>query len=122
MLFRSNKKNYTRFLILSTQGIEDPRNNKASICFETGHQPGALAEVLNIFARNAINLTKIQSVPILGKPYEYSFHADVSWGKTQDYERAIHSVLKNVSNLSILGEYPKGEMHQNGEIDRWVNV
>jgi prephenate dehydratase len=107
----SNKKNYTRFLILSKHGNPTEGTNKASICFEVGHFYGALAKVLNIFAENRINLNKIQSVPILGKPNEYTIHVDIEWENLKDYDKAIHQVLKNSSSLSILGEYNRGEIH-----------
>lgn len=106
----SNKKNYTRFLTLSKKGNPTEGTNKASLCFEVGHYHGALAKVLNIFAENRINLNKIQSVPIIGKPNEYTIHVDVEWDTPQNYERAIHLILKNASSLSILGEYVRGEI------------
>jgi prephenate dehydratase len=106
----TNKKNYTRFLILSKHGVPGEFANKASICFEVGHFYGALARVLNTFAENKINLTKIQSVPIIGKPNEYTFHVDIEWESLENYERAIHHVLKGVSSLAILGEYKRGEL------------
>ncbi len=106
----SNKKNYTRFLILAKHSPAFQNSNKASICFEVGHFHGALAKVLNTLAENEINLTKIQSLPIIGKPNEYSFHVDVEWDSIDNYERAIHMVLKNVSSLAILGEYCRGEV------------
>lgn len=107
----TNKKNYTRFLILSKHGNPTDGTNKASICFEVGHFHGALARVLNTFAENEINLTKIQSVPIIGKPNEYNFHIDIEWEKSENYDKAIHQVLKSASSLSILGEYRKGNLH-----------
>jgi len=107
----SNKKNYTRFLVLSKHGNSTEGTNKASICFEVGHFFGALARVLNTFAENEINLTKIQSVPIIGKPNEYTFHVDIEWEDPKKYDRAIHQVLKSVSSLSILGEYVRGELN-----------
>ncbi len=107
----TNKKNYTRFLILSKQGNKTKGTNKASICFEVGHFFGSLARVLNTFAENQINLTKIQSVPIIGKPNEYTFHVDIEWTKPESYDRAIHEVLKSASSLSILGEYVRGELN-----------
>ena len=106
----TNKKNYTRFVILSKHGNPTVGTNKASICFEVGHYHGALAKVLNIFAENEINLNKIQSVPILGKPNEYTIHVDLEWEKPDNYDRAIHQVLKSASSLSILGEYIRGEL------------
>ncbi len=107
----TNKKNYTRFLILSKHGNPTKGNNKASVCFEVGHFYGSLARVLNTFAENEINLTKIQSVPKIGKPNEYTFHVDIEWEKPENYDRAIHQVLKNASSLSILGEYKRGELN-----------
>ena len=106
----TNNKNYTRFLILSKHAAPNELSNKASLCFEVGHYYGALANVLNTFAQNQINLTKIQSVPIIGKPNEYTFHVDVEWDSLKKYERAIHAILKNVSSLTILGEYVRGEL------------
>lgn len=107
----TNKKNYTRFLILSKHGNPTVGTNKASVCFEVGHFYGALARVLNTFAENEINLTKIQSVPKIGKPNEYTFHVDIEWDKPDNYDKAIHQVLKSASSLSILGEYTKGNLH-----------
>jgi prephenate dehydratase len=106
----TNKRNYTRFLVLSKHGNPTAGTNKASICFEVGHYHGALARVLNIFAENEINLNKIQSVPIVGKPNEYTIHVDLEWEKPDNYDRAIHQVLKSASSLSILGEYVRGEL------------
>lgn len=107
----TNKKNYTRFLILSKHGNPTAGSNKASVCFEVGHFYGSLARVLNTFAENRINLTKIQSVPIIGKPNEYTFHVDIEWDEPENYDKAIHQVLKNASSLSILGEYKRGELN-----------
>lgn len=106
----TNNKNYTRFLILSKHAKPNELANKASLCFEVGHYYGALANVLNTFAENKINLTKIQSVPIIGKPNEYTFHIDVEWDSLNNYEKALHAILKNVSSLSVLGEYVRGEL------------
>lgn len=104
------KKNYTRFWILSKHANPTVGTNKASICFEVGHFYGALARVLNIFTEYKINLNKIQSVPILGKPNEYTIHVDIEWEDSENYDKAIHQVLKSTSSLSILGEYVRGEM------------
>ncbi len=106
----TDKRNYTRFLILSKHSAPNELSNKASLCFKVGHFYGALAKVLNTFAEHKINLTKIQSVPIIGKPNEYSFHVDIEWDSMENYEKAIHQVLKNVSSLAILGEYIRGEV------------
>lgn len=107
----TNKKNYTRFLVLSKHGNSTKGTNKASICFEVGHFHGALAKVLNTFAENKINLMKIQSVPILGKPKEYTIHVDIEWDDEKNYDKAIHQVLKSSTSLSILGEYVRGKLN-----------
>jgi len=104
----TNKKNYTRFLVLSKHIVNGAENNKATICFELGHYIGALANVLMILSDNKINLTKIQSVPIIGKPYEYIFHVDIEYDKSEFYEKALKKILRNVSSFSVLGEYKKG--------------
>ncbi|GET26348.1 prephenate dehydratase [Prolixibacter sp. NT017] len=109
----TNKKNYTRFFILSKHNNPIAGTNKASISFQCGHYYGALAKVLTIFGDNQINLTKIQSIPILGKPNEYSFHVDLEYDSEDNYERAIHLVLRNVSSLAIMGEYRKGDIELN---------
>ncbi|MDR0558584.1 MAG: prephenate dehydratase [Prevotellaceae bacterium] len=104
------KQNYTRFVALSKNPQPATDCNKASISFEVRHQPGSLAETLAIFARHSVNLTKIQSIPILGQPYQYAFHLDLEWINTDNYNASIAEVLRHVSGLSIYGEYKKGEM------------
>lgn len=102
------KKNYTRFLILSTEAHENTQANKASLCFEVAHREGALAEVLCLLAKHHINLTKIQSIPILGRPYQYWFYIDIEWENSNAYKKALHDILRTVTSLSILGEYSNG--------------
>jgi prephenate dehydratase len=104
------KKNYTRFIILSKNHHSVSDSNKASLSFQVRHQPGSLAEALSIFARNDVNVSKIQSVPILGQPYRYSFHVDVEWDNSANYDASISEIIRHVSGLSIYGEYKKGEL------------
>lgn len=105
----TDKRNYTRFLILSKRSIMNENSNKASLSFKVGHFHGALAQVLNTFAFYKINLTKIQSIPVIARPNEYSIFVDIEWDLMENYDKAIHQVLKNVSSLAILGEYERGE-------------
>lgn len=105
----SNKKNYTRFLILANKPIENAEINKASLSFQVGNAVGALAEVLNIFAENKINLSKIQSMPVLGKRNEYNFYVDIEWKNQANYDTAIRKVLKHTVNFTIMGEYLKND-------------
>ncbi|MCS6973641.1 MAG: prephenate dehydratase [Cyclobacteriaceae bacterium] len=106
----THHKNFTRFLILEQESAEKPRANKASICFEVANRPGSLADVLMVLKSNNINLTKIQSVPLIGRPQEYTIHVDVEWSQRRQYENALRQVIRRVHNLSILGEYEKGKI------------
>ncbi|WP_421944134.1 prephenate dehydratase [Pedobacter sp.] len=106
----SNKKNYTRFLILKKDKTDEGKKiNKASICFQVGHKAGSLATVLNIFAEQEVSLTKIQSMPVLGKRNEYYFYVDLEWPSTEKYDNAVRKALKYTSNFNILGEYLKND-------------
>ncbi len=105
----SNKKNYTRFLILTDKQIEIKNANKASLCFQVSNDVGSLANVLNILAENDINMSKIQSMPVLGKRNEYNFYVDVEWSNSKSYDDAIRRILKHTVNFSIMGEYVKND-------------
>jgi prephenate dehydratase len=112
----SNKKNFTRFLILTTHDkvVKQPAD-KASLSFQVSNQVGALAKVLNIFANQGVNMSKIQSMPVLGKRNEYTFYVDVEWEETKQYDAAIKQVLKYTQNFNILGEYKRHEEDINTE-------
>jgi prephenate dehydratase len=105
----SNKKNFTRFLILANKPLENVEVNKASLSFQVGNSVGSLADVLNIFASHKINLSKIQSMPVLGKRNEYNFYVDIEWKNQADYDSAIRQVLKHTINFNIMGEYVKND-------------
>lgn len=106
----SNKKNYTRFLILKKEKTEEMKDaSKASICFQVGNHVGALSKVLNIFAERNVNLTKIQSMPVLGKRNDYYFYVDVEWKNMEEYDKAVRQALKYTVNFNIMGEYQKND-------------
>jgi prephenate dehydratase len=105
----SNKKNFTRFLILANKPLENIEVNKASLSFQVGNSVGSLADVLNILANHKINLSKIQSMPVLGKRNEYNFYVDIEWKNQADYDSAIRQVLKHTINFNIMGEYLKND-------------
>jgi prephenate dehydratase len=105
----TEKQNFTRFMVLSRdrrQKVDDPR--KATLSFRLPNKVGALAAMLKVIVDNRINLTKIQSLPILGKPNEYTFYVDCEWENYDDFRRSIE-VKSIVEDLKILGEYKKGE-------------
>ncbi|WP_259067089.1 prephenate dehydratase [Mucilaginibacter sp. X4EP1] len=104
----SNKKNFTRFLILTHHDNMVKRQpNKASLCFQVSNKVGSLAKVLNIFADEGVNMSKIQSMPILGKRNEYNFYVDIEWEEPKQYDNAIRQILKYTHNFNILGEYER---------------
>ena len=105
----TNKENYTRFLILKGRmNGKDQVAEKASLSLVTNHQPGSLADMLMIFKTYSLNMTKIQSIPILGKPYKYSFNIDLVWDDYADFSNAMKEVKSTASSLRILGEYKRG--------------
>lgn len=104
----SNPKNFTRFFILSKREPKATGNDKTSIIFSTKHVPGALYRALGIFAVANINLTKIESRPIIGKPWQYNFYLDFEGHYKDKIVREALEILKqNCLFLKIIGSYPK---------------
>jgi prephenate dehydratase len=89
---------------------------------------GSLAKVLNIFAEQELNMSKIQSMPVLGKRNEYNFYVDVEWNDTKQYDAAIKQILKYTHNFNILGEYeryqeePEKLLNQDKTKRKYINV
>lgn len=104
----SNKKNFTRFLVLTShENAQQIKANKASLCFQVSNEVGALAKVLNVLAEQNINMSKIQSMPVLGRRNEYNFYVDIEWQHTSQYDQAIRQILKYTQNFNVLGEYER---------------
>ena len=107
----TNKRNFTRFLIVAdplTAGEMRPRDehiNKASIEFTLPHTHGALSKVLTIFSFYDINLSKIQSLPIIGREWEYRFYVDLTFDSYVRYHQSIDAVRPLINDFKILGEY-----------------
>lgn len=105
-----NKHNFTRFLLLSdpwgADNLRDVRQcNKSSLVFALPHEEGSLSGVLSIFTFYRINLTKIQSLPIVGKEWQYLFYVDVTYNDYTRFHQCVDAVLPLTENLKILGEY-----------------
>ena len=104
------KNNYTRFLILQREEnamvVSNP--NKASVNFHTDHSRGSLARVLTRIAEGGINLSKLQSFPIPGSEWEYSFHADMEFDDMDQFQRVIEAIKPITAELRIYGTYKKG--------------
>lgn len=107
----TNKRNFTRFLIIAdplTAAEVAPRENevnKASIVFTLPHTHGALSKVLTILSFYDINLSKIQSIPIIGREWEYRFYTDLTFASPVRYHQAIDAVRPLINDFKILGEY-----------------
>lgn len=101
------KQNFTRFLILD-DAIEVPEEgrSKASLCFTLPHKPGSLAHILTILSFYDMNLTRIQSLPIPGKEWQYFFYADIKFDSYKRYTQAVAAVRPLIDDLNVLGEYP----------------
>ena len=101
----THKQNFTRFLVLSKTHEEILHANKASLSLELAHEPGSLATVLNVFKDLKVNLTKIQSLPIIGKPYQYAFKMDVVWDDRKNFTESLEIISQMGNSVSVMGEY-----------------
>jgi len=104
--------NMTRFFILSKNEnpLEKEYINKASLKFELDDTPGSLATVLNVMTNCKLNLTKIQSMPIIETPFQYSFFVDVVFEKYKHYEKAKQVLEIMTNHFKVLGEYKNGQL------------
>ena len=108
-----NKHNCTRFLIVSRPEDADglrpiAEANKSSIVFSLPHEEGSLSSVLAILSFYHINLTKIQSLPIIGREWEYLFYVDVMYNEPTRFHQSIDAITPLTRDLRILGEYKEG--------------
>lgn len=106
------KNNYTRFLILQRQDVakEIIEADKASINFITDHSKGSLAKVLTKIADAGVNLSKLQSMPIPGSNFKYSFHADMEFDTVKQVTSVIEKLKSITDELSVLGIYKNGKI------------
>jgi prephenate dehydratase len=101
-----NIRNFTRFIILSQTFNPSIEDDKVSGVFILKNQPGALFQILKIFADAKINIVKLESRPIPGKPWEYLFYADWEGNIIEDrYKKTVQSLEKHTLFLRILGSY-----------------
>lgn len=116
----TNKKNYTRFLV-----VQKPENeinsffNKASLALTLPNKKGSLAEILSLVASFDIDLSKIESVPVIGEPWHYLFYLDLLFDHVDQYINMLDSLRPFTDELYILGEYKSNlstwkKIHQNG--------
>ncbi len=103
----NNKENYTRFLIIEKEKLK--RNiNKVSLFFTLTHEVGSLAKILNTLSEYNLNLTKIESLPVLGAKWKYEFYIDLIVSNLTNYRKAIEVLQTQTQEIKILGEYREG--------------
>lgn len=110
----TNKRNFTRFLVLADPWMVDDLNqkrqpNKASLAFVLPHEEGSLAQILSILSYYKMNLTKIQSMPIIGHEWEYEFFVDLRFEDYLRFKQSLDAIGPLTKGLTILGEYQEGK-------------
>lgn len=106
----TNKRNFTRFLIvakpeLADELIKDSVLDKSSVVFTLPHQSGSLSHVLSVLSFYNMNLTKIQSLPILGREWEYQFYINLTFDDYVRYRQSLDAIRPLTGDFIILGEY-----------------
>ncbi len=106
----TNKRNFTRFLVVADPLYSDwltagKRINKASLVFSLPHTQGSLSKVLTILSFYDINLSKIQSMPIIGREWKYRFYIDLTFDNFTRYKQSLDAIRPLTKNFKILGEY-----------------
>jgi prephenate dehydratase len=106
----TNKRNFTRFLVVATpadagEWQQGQTLNKSSLVFTLPHEEGSLAKVLSILSFYHVNLTKIQSLPIIGREWEYQFYISLTFDSLERYKQSLEAIRPLIRNLKILGEY-----------------
>jgi len=106
------KNNVTRFVIVQAKGalVEEKQINKAALKFVLDHQRGSLAAILNVMSDCQLNLTKIQSLPVIETPGKYAFFVDVTFDIFDQYKKAQSIIEIMATEFKILGEYPNNKI------------
>jgi 3-deoxy-7-phosphoheptulonate synthase len=102
----TNPRNYSRFVVIGTEQLGNGPRRKSSLIYSTGNQPGALYDTLKVFAEKGINLVKLESRPIHGKPWEYMFYVDLEADADSESFKPILDILEERTDyLKVVGSY-----------------
>jgi len=104
------KENYTKFFVISKdQKLKVKNANKATISLRLPDDPGSLYKMLGIIYKYEVNITKIQSIPVLGRQDTYTFYLELDWDNEKARDRVLEEIQDYCFDLKILGQYKKGE-------------
>ena len=107
---QSEKANYTRFLVLQNGGEQTvAAADKASLYFQVEHSRGSLAKVLTMVAEGGVNLSKLQSFPVPGSDWKYSFHADMEFESVEQFNEVLQAIQPLTETVKVYGIYKKGK-------------
>ncbi|MEI7676240.1 MAG: prephenate dehydratase [Bacteroidales bacterium] len=106
----TNKRNFTRFLMLANEKVAEQMTegqaiNKSSLVFSLPDSAGSLSQVLSVLSFYGVNLTKIQSLPIIGREWEYQFYIDLVFPDFVKYHQSLHAIRPLTHDFQVLGEY-----------------
>lgn len=105
----TNKQNYTRFLVVTkNEKFLESNPNKSSIYFSVPHQQGSLAKILTVISNYGINMSKLQSYPIVGEKWQYYFYLDLEYDDYNNYQNLYKELINNTTAIFTLGNYKNG--------------
>lgn len=117
------KQNQTRFVLFGLPGSRSQKTpNKASLKFQLGHQVGSLSRALGVLSDYQINLTKIQSLPVLGMNWRYAFFVDVTFEDPQKFEQAIKVLQEGVKHFKLLGRYAQNKENKPIKLEEKIEI
>lgn len=118
---QNHKENQTRFVLIGkSQQINNKHADKATLKFDLDHRVGSLSDILQLFSKFDINLTKIQSLPVIGKPWQYAFFTDVLFNDYTKFTKAIEKLKENGTDIKTVGIYKHNKENAPSQLNALV--